>query len=256
MFYSDFDLSSIKKAFQLNLIEQTDLFEQTPDLNPSPFLTATLKDNLAIALAINTEKVRSELLITPILLEIRRRFNMKTLMKWSLEDYHQLINNGVLCKKKVELLDGELIEMSPESPLHSYVTRSSSDYLRQALKRLARVIEAHPITLTNSEPEPDLAIVKLSPTDYKHHHPFPEDIFWLIEISNKTLNYDLNDKRKIYAQDGIIEYWVADINNRQVHIFLNPKDGDYQTTKIVSEGVIKTQTFPTIDLSIQHLFSW
>ncbi|MFM7579227.1 MAG: Uma2 family endonuclease, partial [Microcystaceae cyanobacterium] len=247
-----------KKSFQLHLVEKINLFGQTPDLKPSPFLIlmATLKDNLAIALAINTEKVRSELLITPILLEIRRRFNMKTLMKWSLEDYHQLINNGVLCKKKVELLDGELIEMSPESPLHSYVTRSSSDYLRQALKRLARVIEAHPITLTNSEPEPDLAIVKLSPTDYKHHHPFPEDIFWLIEISNKTLNYDLNDKRKIYAQDGIIEYWVADINNRQVHIFLNPKDGDYQTTKIVSEGVIKTQTFPTIDLSIQHLFSW
>lgn len=181
---------------------------------------------------------------------------MKTLMKWSLNDYHQLVDNGVLDHKNVELLDGELIEMPPESPLHSYVTRSGSDYLRQALKGLALVIEAHPITLTNSEPEPELAIVKLSATGYQHHHPFVEDIFWLIEISNKTLNYDLSDKKRIYAQEGIKEYWVADINNRQVYIFLDPKNGDYQTSKIVSEGSIKPHAFPDLDLSIKYLFSW
>ena len=181
---------------------------------------------------------------------------MKTLMKWSLEDYHQLIDNGVLDRKNVEFLDGGLIEMPPESPLHTYVTVSGADYLRHALKGLALVREAHPITLTNSEPEPDLAIAKLSPTSYKHHHPFAEDIFWLIEISNKTLNYDLNAKKRIYAQDGIKEYWVADINNRQVHIFLDPKNGHYQATKIIFEGVIKPQAFPNLDLSIEHLFSW
>ena len=181
---------------------------------------------------------------------------MKTLMKLSLQDYHNLINNGVLDSKNIELLDGELVEMAPESPLHSYVTRSGADYLRQILRGLALVTEAHPITLTNSEPEPDLAIVKLPSTAYKNHHPFPEDIFWLIEISNKTLNYDLNDKKRIYAQEGITEYWVADINNRQVHIFLNPENADYQMTKIVSDGVIKSQAFPYLDFSIKHLFLW
>ena len=181
---------------------------------------------------------------------------MKTLMKLSLQDYHNLINNGVLDSKNIELLDGELVEMAPESPLHSYVTRSGADYLRQILRGLALVTEAHPITLTNSEPEPDLAIVKLPSTAYKNHHPFPEDIFWLIEISNKTLNYDLNDKKRIYAQEGITEYWVADINNRQVHIFLNPENADYQMTKIVSDGVIKSQAFPDLDFSIKHLFLW
>lgn len=181
---------------------------------------------------------------------------MKTLMKWSLEDYHQLIDNGVLDRKNVEFLDGELVEMPPESPLHTYVTVSGADYLRQALKGLALVREAHPIILTNSEPEPDLAIVKLSLTSYKHHHPFAEDIFWLIEISNKTLNYDLNDKKRVYAQEGIKEYWVADINNRQIHIFLDPRNRDYQITKIVSEGSIKPQAFPNLDLFTDHLFLW
>lgn len=181
---------------------------------------------------------------------------MKTLMKWSLDGYHQLIDNGVLVNKNVELLDGELIEMPPESPLHSYVTVSGSDYLRQVLKGLALVREAHPITLTNSEPQPDLAIVKLPSTAYKNHHPFPENIFWLIEISNKTLHYDLNDKKRIYAQEGINEYWVADINSRHVHIFLNPKNGDYQITKIISDGIIQSQAFPDLNLLIKHLFLW
>jgi hypothetical protein len=74
MVYSDFSLSSVKKAFQLQLIEQVDLFEQSSDLNPSPFLTATLKENLPVALASNTEKSRSEMIIAPILMDLRKQF--------------------------------------------------------------------------------------------------------------------------------------------------------------------------------------
>jgi len=73
MSYSDFSLSSVKKAFQLHLIEQIDLFMSTPDLNPSPLLTAILKDNLPIALASNTEKSRSEMIIAPILIDLRKQ---------------------------------------------------------------------------------------------------------------------------------------------------------------------------------------
>jgi Uma2 family endonuclease len=181
---------------------------------------------------------------------------MKTLMKWSLEDYHNLIDNGLLADKNVELLEGELIEMSPESPLHSYVTRTGTQYLREKLKGLALIIEAHPITLNNSEPEPDIAIVKPLSHGYKNRHPFAEDIFCLIEISNKTLNYDLNDKKRIYAKEGIKEYWVADINNRQIHVFLNPENNDYSVSKIISEGIIKTQAFPDLELVVEQLFLW
>ena len=73
MSYSDFSLSSVKKAFQLHLIEQIDLFRSTPDLNPSPLLTTILKDNLQIALASNTEKSRSEMIIAPILIDLRKQ---------------------------------------------------------------------------------------------------------------------------------------------------------------------------------------
>ncbi len=181
---------------------------------------------------------------------------MKTLMKWSLKDYHDLIDNGLLADKNVELLEGELIEMPPESPLHSYITRTSTQYLREKLSGLALVIEAHPITLANSEPEPDIAIVKDHAHNYKNRHPFAEDIFLLIEISNKTLSYDLNEKKKIYAKEGIKEYWVVDINNHQIYVFFNPDNDDYLVKINISIGVINPQSFPNLELVIEHLFSW
>ncbi|WP_330204563.1 Uma2 family endonuclease [Cyanobacterium sp. Dongsha4] len=181
---------------------------------------------------------------------------MKTLMKWSLEDYHNLINNGVLADKNVELLEGELIEMPPESPLHTYITSSGSNYLREKLKGLAFIREAHPITLSNSEPEPDIAIVKPHSHNYKNRHPFADDIFLLIEVSNKTLSYDLNEKKKTYAKEGIKEYWVVDINSRQIHVFFNPESDNYLVNKTLSKGTLKIQSFPDLELVIEQLFVW
>lgn len=74
MAYSDFSLSSVKKAFQLQLIEETDLFKESPELEPSPLLQEMLKENLSLALASNTEKARSEMIIAPILIDLRKQF--------------------------------------------------------------------------------------------------------------------------------------------------------------------------------------
>jgi len=81
--------------------------------------------------------------------------------------------------------------MSPESPLHRFINDSIAEYLRGLLQGKAKVFESHPITLDNSEPEPDIAIVCLLNNNYFHRHPEPEDIYWLIEISQTTLEYDL-----------------------------------------------------------------
>ena len=110
---------------------------------------------------------------------------MKTRYKWTVEDYHQLIETGLLEGKPVELLEGELIEMSPEGIPHSFTNRSVADYLRTLLNGKAMVSEAHPITLDNSEPEPDIAIVRLPDDIYKQHHPYPQNIYWLIVLEIK-----------------------------------------------------------------------
>ncbi|MGK7896157.1 MAG: hypothetical protein AB4372_21730 [Xenococcus sp. (in: cyanobacteria)] len=75
MAYSDFTLGSVKKKFQLNFVEKINLFQNSPELSPSPLLEEILQDNLPLALASNTEKSRSEMIIAPILIDLRKQFN-------------------------------------------------------------------------------------------------------------------------------------------------------------------------------------
>ena len=182
---------------------------------------------------------------------------MKTLMQWKVEEYHQLIQLGIFRDRRVELLEGQLIKMAPEGPTHAYLTGGIANYLNRLLSGMALVREAHPITLANSEPEPDIAIVKLPRGQYRDRHPGPDDIFWLIEIAQSTLDYDLNDKKKAYAKAGIQEYWVLEINLRQinqVHQFLKPIRGIYESEKIYRTGKIIPRAFANIEVDVNQLW--
>ncbi|NEP76803.1 MAG: hypothetical protein F6K39_00545 [Okeania sp. SIO3B3] len=96
---------------------------------------------------------------------------MKTLLKWTVQEYHHLINTGIFVNRHVELLHGEIVEMSPESPIHTQITETSVEYLRSLLKELAYVREAHPITLSNSEPQPDIAIAPFLLPSFQYFTP-------------------------------------------------------------------------------------
>ena len=178
---------------------------------------------------------------------------MKTLYKWSVEDYHQMIETGLLEGKPVELLEGEIINMSPEGIPHSYTNHSVTEYLRKLLSKLAVVREAHPITLDNSEPEPDIAVVRLPETIYAQHHPYAQDIYWLIEIANKSLDKDLYEKNSTYARNSIPEYWVIDLVNKKLWVMTNPQDNNYRDIKEITTGVIKPVAFPDIEIELEKL---
>jgi Uma2 family endonuclease len=178
---------------------------------------------------------------------------MRTLYKWSIEDYHRLVETGILSDRPVELLEGEIVQMSPEGPLHTFINHEIVKYLRQLLDELAEVREAHPITLDNSEPEPDLAVVKLPNTNYITHHPYSSDIYLLIEVSNSTLSDDLVRKKEIYARNGIPEYWVIDLQNNKLWIFRNPQDNDYLQVTEVTKGTINLIAFPHIGVEVNKL---
>lgn len=98
---------------------------------------------------------------------------MKTLAKWSVEDYHRMIEAGILCDRRVELLAGEIVEMSPETPIHYNTTKRGAKYLEALLLDKADVRFNGPVTLTDSEPEPDIAIVRLPESTYSDRHPEP-----------------------------------------------------------------------------------
>lgn len=178
---------------------------------------------------------------------------MITIAKWSVEDYHQIIKTGILSDRPVELLEGTIIEMSPEGALHRKKCDAVADYLREKLRGYAKVYEAHPITLSTSEPEPDISIVRLPVSLYDNRHPYPEDIYWLIEIYDKTLSKDLQQKRLIYAEAGINEYWVIDAEKRELKVFKNLFNGDYQQEETYKNGTISSLGFPEIQLLINKL---
>ncbi len=120
-------------------------------------------------------------------LKIKCDSAMKTLAKWSVHDYHQMIQAGILRDRRVELLAGEIVEMSPESPIHYSTAKRGAKYLEELLIDKADVRFNGPITLSNSEPEPDIAIVRLPESAYNHRHPQPEDIFWIVEVAKTSL---------------------------------------------------------------------
>ncbi|NEP05220.1 MAG: Uma2 family endonuclease [Okeania sp. SIO2G4] len=180
---------------------------------------------------------------------------MKTLFKWTIKEYHHLINTGIFVNRRVELLHGEIVEMSPESPIHTQITETSVEYLRSLLKDLAYVREAHPITLSNSEPQPDIAIAHPPRNNYYQRHPYPEDIFLLIEIANTTLGYDLGEKKQAYAKAKILEYWVVDVENRQIYVFRHPQADNYGSEIIFRQGKINPLAFPDISVSVSSFFA-
>jgi Uma2 family endonuclease len=178
-----------------------------------------------------------------------------TTAKWTLEQYHQIIKAGILDEQSVELLDGEIVEMPPEGEPHAYYSRTDAKYLERLLGDRVEVLQGKPITIaaTQSEPEPDIAVVQPLGREYLSHHPYPENIFWLIEFSNSSLKKDLDNKAKIYATAGIAEYWVVNLQSMELIVMRDPVDGEYRSQKTMKSGVVHPLAFPDVEVSVQQL---
>ncbi len=175
--------------------------------------------------------------------------------KWTIDRYHQAVEAGVFDDQSVELLNGELIEMSPEDIPHAGLSSDGADYLRERCGHRAKIRESKPITLpNNSEPQPDIAIVKPLGDIYKtERHPYVEDIFWLIEYADSSLQKDLEIKAKTYASANIPEYWVINLKTRELIIFCDPINGEYQSQVKLTRGVISPLCFPELQIDVLRL---
>ncbi len=108
---------------------------------------------------------------------------------------------------------------------------------------------------TIRKPEPDLAIVQRLGRDYREHHPYVENIFWVIEYSNTTLEKDLEIKSKIYAEAGIKEYWVVNLKRLHLIVFRDPLDGDYATKFTLTAGTIQPIAFSDISVLVERIIN-
>ncbi|MDX2243671.1 MAG: Uma2 family endonuclease [Leptolyngbyaceae cyanobacterium bins.302] len=176
--------------------------------------------------------------------------------KWTLDEYHRMIEAGILSDRRVELLKGEIVEMPSEGMPHAYFSTDAGEYLAQLLGNRAKIRQGKPITLPNtSEPEPDIAIVQPLGREYLDHHPYPENIFWLIEYSDASLTKDLETKHQIYAEVGILEYWVVNLRKRHLVVFRDPEDGEYATKFTLSDGALCPVAFPDVPVAIAQIIS-
>ncbi len=144
--------------------------------------------------------------------------------RFSVDNYHQMIESGILTEDdNVELLDGYVVQKMPHNPPHEGSIENLQVLNIKALPKgwLCRVKSS--ITLSVSQPEPDLAIVRGDRRTYFTRHPNANDFGILIEVAVSSLPIDRTHKLAIYARDGVHEYWIVNIPDMQIEVYTSPQ---------------------------------
>lgn len=176
----------------------------------------------------------------------------------SVEQYHQMIQLGILTDDDpVELLEGWLVYKMPKNPPHRITTKVTRDALDQILPPGWYVDTQEPITLSDSEPEPDVVIVRGATQDYLDRHPTAQDVTLVIEVADSTLERDRTSKKRLYARSGIPIYWIINLVDRTIEIYAQPENEDYQHQRIATEQIEVVVEGRTIaQLSVSTLFPY
>ncbi len=178
--------------------------------------------------------------------------NAVTAKRFSIEEYHQLIElNFIKEGDRIELIEGELIEMVAKGFKHCACTDALNIELIRLLGDRAIIRSQNPITLANlSEPEPDLAIVNGKAQDFFTRHPTAADVLLIIEVSDSTLSYDQMTKLKMYANAGINHYWIVNLQVNQLETYSEPYThrGIYGTSQIYLPD--RSVTIPTFEVTL------
>src|ERR1044072_4602891 len=155
----------------------------------------------------------------------------------SVEQYHKMIRAGILTENDpVEFLEGWLVHKMPKNSPHSISTKLTRQTLERALPAGWYVETQEPITLQDSEPEPDVVVIRGSIRDYTERHPAAPDIAFVIEVASSTLERDRRMKRRIYARAGIAVYWLVHLVESCVEVYTAPSgetvEADYQQLQV------------------------
>ena len=175
------------------------------------------------------------------------------------EEYHAMGKAGILPydRRGVELLEGEIIVMSPIRERHA-VCVDTLNYQFSTLGNLAgRAIvrvQNPAATSPNSEPEPDLMLMTYKDDRYVSGHPSPQDILLLVEVADSSLSYDTNVKLRHYAQVGVREVWIADLRNDRVISHTEPSPEGYLVSRIYRLGdTISPTAFPDLKIAVDNI---
>jgi Uma2 family endonuclease len=141
--------------------------------------------------------------------------------RWTREEYYRMGEIGFFEDKRVELIEGEVIDMSPIYSPHATSVTLAGEVLREIFGKGWVVREEKPLSLgIDSDPEPDIALVEGKARDFKDAHPTMASL--VIEVADSSLSYDRNRKASLYAKAGIQDYWILNLHDRQIEVHRRP----------------------------------
>ncbi|MFB2882008.1 Uma2 family endonuclease [Floridanema aerugineum] len=176
--------------------------------------------------------------------------------KFTVTQYHQMIEAGILTEDdRVELIRGEIVEMTPINRRHSaHVSRLNELFILR-LAQLVTVGVQNPVELNDtSEPQPDISLLRRKADFYESGHPKPQDILLLVEVADTTVESDREIKIPLYAENGIVEVWLVDINEQCIEVYREPSPNGYQNIQRFVRGEnLSILAFPEIIISVDEV---
>ena len=176
--------------------------------------------------------------------------------RFTADEYQAMGRAGILRHTdRVELIEGEILEMAPIGPLHAAAVDRAADALTAIVRPHAVVRVQSPIRLGDfSEPQPDVVLLRRRDDFYCAAHPQPPDILLVIEIAVSSLQYDRDVKASLYAAHGIVEYWLLDVEEGSLTCYRSPERGIYRSVVVRTRGEsIAPSTLPDCTLSVNDL---
>lgn len=176
---------------------------------------------------------------------------------FTVEEYRRMGETGILSEDdRVELIEGEIVKMSPIGDHHAACVGWLNRTLTLLLQHVALVWMQNPVQLDDySEPEPDILVLKPRDDFYWNGKPRPEDVLVLIEVSDSTLESDRQIKVPLYARAGVPEVWIVNLIDERVELFADPSGGAYQTVAVFSrDEEVQSRSLAALRLGVSEIF--
>jgi Uma2 family endonuclease len=178
----------------------------------------------------------------------------------TVSEYYKMAEVGIFGEDdRVELINGEILDMAPTGSHHGSVVKMLTHLFSASVGAYATVSVQDPLHLDfRSEPEPDLMLLKPRDDFYAAAHPGPSDVLLLVEVGDSTARFDREVKLPLYAKHGITEVWLINIETRHIEVCRIPQidNNDYAERTIASAGLISPSALPNCRLEIEKLFAW
>jgi Uma2 family endonuclease len=161
--------------------------------------------------------------------------------RWTRDEYYRAGELGVFRPdERLELINGEIFSMSPIGSNHSVTVSRIFQFLAAAFPHHYVAVQ-QPVTISDlSEPEPDVVVAVGSVDRYEDHHPTPDDVRLVVEVSDTSLRHDRRTKARLYADAGIVEYWIVDLKARSILVHREPAVGGYRSIATLTDDDLIT----------------